>query len=189
MSLATDLPQAMPVLENPSGNAGVPLSKVAQGDAAAGKNYLGALGAKDAAGNLQFPLVNDNRELVISLESANVASLSGTAKVTGHASVEQDVVAVTLQATTEYRKIGWIVSCFRQAEFRLVHIADAEGTPVETELATILVGPGQYSNVGELSCLAFSSGGTGVQELKLVGINKEAVSDLRGTVSVEEIQS
>lgn len=189
MSLGNDLPQAQHILENVGTQAGEALHRVNEGDAAAGKNAAAILTGKDASGNLQYPRVNAQRELVISTTSADKACLNASAKVTGHKTVEQTILTIVLQQNLEYKKIGWIASCFRDSEFRIIHIADAAGTPVETELATILVAAGAVTNSGELECLDFTSGGVGVQELALVGINKDAVSDLRGTLSVLEEQA
>lgn len=187
MSLTTDKVQAFPTLEDGSDQSGKPLSFKQEGDAAAGGNYAGMLTGKDPSGNLQFLKINANNELVVDTESAEVACLTGTAKVTGGTS-EQTILTITLQATTEYKKIGWIVSNFRQSEFRIAAVDDAAGSPVETELATILVGPGDYTDSGEIECLSFTSGSTGVQELQLLGTNKDVASDLRGTLAVSEIQ-
>lgn len=189
MSLGTDLPAAHHTLENVGTKAGESLHRVNEGDAAAGKNAAAMLTAKDAAGNLQYPRVNAQNELVVSTTSADKACLNASGKVGGNNSVEQTVLTIVLQASLEYKKIGWIVSCFREAEFRILHIADSGGTPVETELATILVGAGNITDSGELECLDFTSGAVGVQELKLVAVNKNGVSDLRGTISALEEQA
>lgn len=187
MSLTTDKPQAIPVLEDPADQAGKPLAKVLEGDAAASKNAAPMLVGKDPSGNLQYIALNSNREVIVDTESAEVACLTGTAKVTGGTS-EQKVLGITLQASTEYKKIGWALSNFRQTEYRIVAVSDVGVTDVETELATILVGPGDYNDSSELECLTFTSGATGVQELQLVGTNKDVASDLRGTLSVQEVQ-
>lgn len=189
MTLANDLPQAMHTLEDVGTQGGLPLHKVLEGDAAAGKNALAALTSKDAAGNLQYPRVNAQRELVVSTTSADNACLNASGKVSGNKVTEQVVLTIVLQNSLEYKKIGWIVSNFRQSEYRIVHIDDVGVTDVETELGTILVGPGDITDSGELECLNFTSGAGGVQELRLVGLNKDAISDLRGTLTVLEQQA
>ena len=189
MSLATDNPQAFPVLEDPTTKTGVALAKVLEDDAAAGKNALPALVGKDPAGNLRYLKPNTAGELVVDTDSEEVACLSGSAKVSGNNTTEQDVISITLQNSVEYKKIGWIVSCFRQAEYRIVHIDDEGGVgEAENELATMLVGPGDYTDSGELDCLNFTSGATGDQVIKIVGLNKDAASDLRATLSLLEMQ-
>jgi len=187
MSLTTDIVQAFPILEDPTGNIGKPWSFKEEGDPAAGGNYGGVLAGKDPSGNLQFLSLNSSNELIVNSESANIACLTGTAKVSGGTS-EQAVLAITLQASKEYRRIGWIFSNFRQTEYRIISVEDVGVTDVETELATMLVGPGDYTDSGELDCLTFTSGSTGVLELQVVATNKDAASDLRGTLSVLEVQ-
>lgn len=188
MSLATDKPQATPILEDASDNTGKPLSYKAEGSAAAsgGTNYAAMMVGKDGSGNLQFISLNANREVVVSTESANLACLNGSAKVVG-GTTEQTVFDINLVAGREYREIGWIVSNFRQSEYRILHVDDPGGTPVEEELATILVGPGDYTDSGELHCLNFTAGAT-TPVLRLVGTNKDVASDLRGTLSTQEVQ-
>lgn len=187
MSLTTDKIQAFPILEDPSDNSGKPLSFKQEGDAAAGGNYAGMLTAKDGSGNLQFLNVNASGELIVNIEADDVSCLTATGKVTGGTS-EQAICQITLQATTGYKGVGWTVSNFRQTEYRIIAVDDVGVTDVETELATILVGPGDYTDSAELDCLSFTSGSTGTQELQLVGTNKDVASDLRGTLTVKEIQ-
>lgn len=189
MSLATDKPQAMPTLENPGDQAGVPLAKVLEGDLSTGKNASAALVAKDAAGNLQYIKVNTNNEIIVDIDSAEVACLTETGKVAGSNVAEQAVMDIVLQNSLEYKELGWIVSNFRQTEYRIVWIDDeGGGGEAETELATILVGPGGYTDSNELECLSFTTGAIGNQVLRVYGLNKDAASDLRATVSIKEVQ-
>lgn len=189
MTLTNDKPQAVPILEEPSDLSGVALNKVFEGDPAAGKKALAALISKDAAGNLQYPVVNQNNELVVSTESGDIACLSDSGNVTGSNSTEQTVVSITLQNDYTYRKLGWSVSNFRQTEYRIVWVDDVGGGgETETELNTILVGPSDYNDSADIDCLSFTAGATGVQELRLYGLNKDAASQLRGMISVEEVQ-
>lgn len=185
MSLTTDKIQAMPMLEQTSDNAGVPLHRVLQGDALAAKNALAALIAKDAAGNLRYPKVNANDELIVDTDSNEFAYLHDTGKVTGHASVEQIVLEIALVAGREYRHLNWIVSNFRNTEYRIVHVDDPSGTPVIVELATVLVGPGDLTDSGEIET-AFIAPST-APVLRIMGINKDVASDLRATLSVLEV--
>jgi phage gp45-like len=188
MTLATDKPQAMPVTEDPTSQEGKPLHHAIEGDSAAThQNSAPILVGKDPSGNLQYLSLNSNNEVIVDSDSAEVACLSDTGKVTGNNSTEQLVVSITLQASTEYKEIGYIVSNFRQSEYRIIAVDDVGVTDVETELATILVGPGDYTDSATLDCLTFTSGSTGVQELQIVGLNKDAASDLRATISAKEI--
>lgn len=66
-----DVRTSFVTLEDVTSGAGVPLHRALEGQAAAGKNAHGALTYKDASGNLQYALVNANREVVVSLESGD----------------------------------------------------------------------------------------------------------------------
>jgi hypothetical protein len=187
MTLATDYPQAFHILEDidDANKVSAPLSQAVEGDTITGRNFHGALVAKDASDNLQFMKVNAQNELIVDTESAEVACVTGSAKVTGGTS-EQTIVDVSLVAGRTYRQVSWIVACIRQAEFRIVHVDDPAGTPTETELGTLLVGPGDYTDSGEDSCMEFTAGATS-PVLRLVGTNKDVASDLRGKLSALEI--
>lgn len=95
MSLTTDKIQAFPILEDPADNSGKPLSFKQEGDVAAGGNYAGILTGKDPSGNLQFLKLNAQNEVVVDVDSAELACLTGTAKVTGGTS-EQAILQITL---------------------------------------------------------------------------------------------
>lgn len=188
MSLATDKVQAFPILERLSDNVGLPVHEGIEGETITGKSAMPGLVAKDGSGNFKYLEINAAGELKVNSEAVDIACLSGTAKVAGGTS-EQTVLDITLQASTEYRDIAWIVSNFRQAEYRVVTIDDEGVGDIETELFTLLVGPGDYtdSNSG-MKCLSFTSGSTGVQVLRVYGTNKDVASDLRATISVSEVQ-
>jgi hypothetical protein len=188
MTLASDYVQAFPILEDidDANKVGVPLSQAVEGDPIAGRDFAGMLTAKDASDNLRFPKVNSQNELIVDTDSGEMACVTGNAKVTGGTS-EQTIVDVTLVAGRTYRQISWIVACIRQAEFRIVHVDDPAGTPAETELGTLLVGPGDYTDSGEDSCLEFTAGATD-PVLRVVGTNKDVASDLRAKISALEVQ-
>ena len=189
MSLTNDAQPAFPITQDLTTKEGIVLTSAVENDAAAGRQSVGILTGKDPSGNLRYLKVNSSGELVVITESEELACLSAAAKVGGHTTTEQEVLSITLQASTVYKKIGWLVSCFRQAEFRICHIDDEGGVgETENELATLLVGAGDFTDSGELECLNFTSGAVGTQSLKVYGLNKDAVSDLRATLSVLEVQ-
>lgn len=185
MSLGTDKVQAFPILENTSDNSGVPLHKALQGETIVGKNALAGLVARNVADQFRYLKVNSDDELIVDTESDEVAYLTGTAKVVG-GTTEQIVLDIDLVPGREYRQIGWIVSNLRDTEYRILHVDDPTGTPVEVELATLLVGPGDFTDSGELEGLTFTAPATD-PVLRLVGTNKDVASALRGTLSVKEV--
>ena len=178
-----DLRTSFPVLEDSSTQAGLPLHKVLAGDAAAAKNALAALVFKDPSGNLQYARVNSDNEVIVSTQSDEVACLNARGSVGGSASFVA-VATITLGLDLKYNKIGWIVACFRDAEFEIIW----NDNGVETILASILVGSGDINDSGELDCLEFMSGLIGTQELKIKAKNFNALSDFRATLSVLETQ-
>lgn len=175
---------SFPVLEDSGTQAGLPLHKVLQGDALAAKNALAALGFKNAGGNLRYPLVDAADHLIVTTENGDEACLSNRAEVTAGSATLVDVASIALITATEYKNIGYVVSCFRDALYQLIW--DDDGT--ETILADIEVGSGQYTSSEKLECLSFTSGATGTQTLKFVAKNLNALSALRATLTVSEIQ-
>ena len=175
---------SFPVLEDSGTQAGLPLHKVLQGDALAAKNALAALGFKNAGGNLRYPLVDAADHLIVTTENGDEACLSDRAEFAAGSATNVNISSITLLASTEYKDIGYIVSCFRDALYQLVWVDDV----TETILADIEVGSGQYTSSGQLACLSFTSGAVGTQTLKFVAKNLNALSALRSTLTVSEVQ-
>lgn len=176
------------ILDDGTG-AGVAINKVLEGDASAAKNAVPALIAKDGSGNLKYPLVNDDGELVISLENGDVACLSDSGTNAGNTAY-QDLATITAQLNKVYRNFQALASCFRDSVFQLVHIDDVGGTPTETILIDgFRVGSGDHNAPVDLKCLTFdTTGGTGVQNFVLRGKNLTATSTMDAALSVEEVQ-
>ena len=179
-----DVRTSFPILEVSGTEAGVPLHKVLEGDASASKNALAALAFKDIAGNLRYPKVNANDELVISTEATDVACLTDRAENAAGSATDVDLATITLLTDHEYKEIGFVVSCARDALFQVVQIDDA----TTTVLADVIVGAGAYSVAQEIKCLSFTSGSTGTQTLKIRAKNLNALSALRATLTVTEVQ-
>lgn len=183
-----NLRPSFPVLEDFSTQAGLPLHKVLEGDAAAAKNALASLIAKDPSGNLIYLRANASGELIINNQSGEVACLTASGSVGGSATFV-NVATITLTNDLVYKKLGYSVSCFRDAEFRIVQVDDVGGTPVETIHAYILAGAGDFTDSNEMECVEFTAGSTGVVELQLRGMNINALSDLKGMISILELQA
>lgn len=175
-------------LEDASTKVGLTLTKVAEGDASAGKNYLGALTAKDISGNLRFPLVDAQNRLSVVTDSGNEACLSSKGELAAGSATLVDVTGspITLVPDLVYEEIGFIFSCRQDALFQIVQTDDV----TDTVLAEIVIGAGQYTVAGQLHCLSFTAGSTGTQELKVVAKNFDALplSSLRATLTVSEIE-
>lgn len=178
-------------LENLSNDESEALAKVLEGDASASKNAQAALVFKNAAGDLRYPKVNAQDEIITSEESADIAHLDAAANVAGSDTLK-DVVVITLQNDKTYKELEFAVAAFRDTDFRVVHVDDVGGVPTTNVLTgNIKTGSGKPNEVVRLKSLRFTSGGTGVQELRIEGINLQSGSgivEMSGTLAVVEIQ-
>lgn len=177
---------SFPVLEDPSTQAGLPWHKVAQGDALAGKNAAPTIVARNAAGNLRYLLVDSTDRLVVAPSTGDVAYLSERGELAAGSATFADVTGavLTLVADLVYKEVGVLVSCTRDAHFQIVQ--DDDGT--ETILADVMLEAGESTFGLVIPNLTFTAGSTGTQELKVVAKNMNALSALRATISVTEVQ-
>lgn len=175
-----------PVLEDASTQAGLPLHKVSEGAAVSGKNALAAMSFKDPSGNFIYPITDADGKVVVTSQADNIAHLSAKGELAAGAGTFTLVTGctITLVAESEYRNVGFIVSCFRDAHFQIVQVDDA----TETVLAEVLCGPGCLTVSEQLEGLNFIAGATGTQELKVMAKNMNALSSLRATLVVAEVQ-
>lgn len=172
-----DVRPSYPNLEDGS-NVGAALAKALAGDTSTAKNAQGALVAIDGASQFQYLKVNGSGELVVSSGGVDVANLSDAQEHVGSATFV-DVAVVTLNTDHVYQNIGFVTQCFRDSLFKIVWNDD--GTP--TVLAYL---PNNDSDV--VPNLSFTSGSTGTQELKIQALNQNVLSELRGTLTVDEVQ-
>lgn len=181
-----EIRESFPVLEDASTQAGLPIHKVLQGDALAAKNAVPVLGFKDAAGNLRYPKVDAQDRVLTNSDVGDEACLFERGELVAGSAVFATVTGalITLQADLQYHTVGFIVSCRRSAHFQIVQVDDV----TETILADIILEGGQSTTSEELHCVSFTAGSTGTQELKMVGKNFEALSALRATLAVTEVQ-
>jgi hypothetical protein len=183
-----DVRPSFVTLEDVSTGAGLPLHKALQGDTSVGKNSHPALVATDSGDLLRYLKVNANRELVVSLESADLACLTAEGGVVGSQSF-QDLATITLANSAVYKQLAFMGSCFRDAVYEVVWVDDVGGTDTETILATFRTDAGNTTHSDEFECAEFTSGGTGVQELRIRGKQLQNVpSDIDGMIAVKEVQ-
>lgn len=172
------------ILEDSATQAGVPLHKIAEGNAVSGKNALPAMVAKDPSGNFVYLKSNAAGQLLIDQQAQVICKKAQGELAAGSATIaDVTSAAITLTADKSYQNVGFIVSCRRDALFQIVQVNDA----TETILGEIVVGSGAYTISSQLHCLSFTSGSTGTQSLKIVAKNFEALSSLRASITVEEI--
>lgn len=188
----SDRRESFPTLEDiDNSDNGVALSQAVEGDTDVGRNFMGSLVAKRADNTLQFIRVNDNNEVVVDTESAEIAELTGTAKQTD-VTTETLIASITLQANTVYKGLEVLLSCFRDCVARVVAVDDVGVTDVETELISGLrVGPGMPTFAESFESLGnFTSGSTGVQQLQILAtvLNPASGSDVDASLGILEIQ-
>lgn len=180
-----DLRASYPSLEDAVTGAGLALHKVLQGDALAAKNASAALIAKNVGGQLRYPIVNAQDELIVSTQGGSLANLSDNGNVAGNASTYQTIVTIPLQAAFSYKNLKALVHCYRDARFKVV--LDDNGTPVILAQG-MSVTAGDSSDNLDWEGFSFDSGATGTQNLLLQGLNQNSVSDLGGTLAIDEVQ-
>ena len=188
--MATEKRESFPTTEDAADGSGVPLSSKTEGDPSAsdGTNYHGALVGKDPSGNLQFIALNDNREVIVDNDSAEVACVSAEGEIEDGSGTLAALATITLQASKVYRDLEVWVSCFRDTKYIVEAVDDAGVTDVITQLGIIRTGSGQYTFHGKLDCRQFTSGSTGVQELRIRALNSNALSDISGSIAAIEEQ-
>jgi len=169
--------EVFPVLENASGQ-GAALSQSQAGDAAAGKKGLTAFAFKDSANNLVLPTLSADGKVPVTMDAGGVCLQAFAKNATGSLT-EVPLATIPLVAGESYSQIAMVVSSTRTSVFRLVQVNDS----VETELAVVIVGAGQFTADFYQPCLEIAAGLTGTQELKVFGINLDKASQLSATIS------
>lgn len=175
-----DTKEIFNILEDASNNGTAP-SAVAEGDAAAGKTAVDVLVCKDASGNLQHIPLNASSQVPVSFDAGTVQAPQ-TAVVTVTAlDTDTDVVTATLSTSSSY-KVNWFeASNNRPSRWELVQNDNAS----ETTLANGWTNSGDYKWNSEGSCIQFTTGATGTQELIIRGQQDSGgFSDMRGNLVI-----
>lgn len=157
-----------------------------EGDAVSAVGAQPALVAKDPSGNFDYLNINADGELVIS-NQPNGTVKNGNGTVAGVVGTLTEVLAISLTSSKVYENLDFIVSATFTTLWKFFNVDDADGTPVETEIAQCITGPGQFSLPAQLENLTFTAGSTGNQELVIKG--KQLIgkaTDLHATVSIFE---
>lgn len=176
-----NLRESFPTLEDVSTNAGVPLGARVEGDASAAIQGSIGFAFKDINGDVVLPQLNAQGQVPVTMEQVG-NNLYARGQNAGSAT-EQLLATITLQNSKTYEDIFMQVSSFRDTEFRLTWNDNGS----ESELAAALTGPGSLTYGAKLEGVEFTSGATGVQQLKVYGQNQNATSTMKATISVKEI--
>ena len=184
--------EVFPILDNQSGEGSVP-GEFNEGDNYAGAtngNGLVAFAYKDSSGAVVLPSLNDEGAVVVSFDAGTTLRANGELAA-GSLSIV-DITGATLALTLgdKYSKANALVSCRRAALLQIVHEDDVGGVPTETVLLEGIVGPGQFTiPLALLIDLLDTTGGTGVQALKVKGKNFTKLSSMRAAISCNELPS
>lgn len=179
-----DLREAFGTLEDAATGAGEALISRIEGEAAAGQNGSIGFAFKDNSGNVILPTLTADGRLPVSQNAAGTC-LSGNDKVVGSAT-EVQVLEISLAAGETYKELDITVSCFRDAIFRIAHVNDPAGTPTETDLGEVLVGPGSFTQHLNHKCMEFVAGATD-PVLRIYGQNLNSLSDMRAIASLLQV--
>lgn len=183
----TDVRTSFVTLEDSSSQAGLPLHKVAEGDAIAAKNYHGAMVAKSGSNFALLKLNPSTGALLVDgtgVIVAKMSSPSGELAAGSLALADVTNASIVLAVNKVYENIGIIVACRRDALWQIVWKNDV----TDIILAQFITGPGQYNTAEVLGDTIFTTGATGTQTLRIVAKNFEVASSLRATVTVQEHQ-
>ena len=157
--------------------------------AASGKKGSVAFSFKDSSGNVILPQLTAAGKVPVDIGAAAGTPKKHWAANNGGSLTMVDLATLPSVTTGKtYNNIFAQVACQNEAEFELVYINDAGGTPVETIICTFMTGPGMYSDdIDPRTEMQISTvGGTGTQEIKIRGKNLHKVSRLVGTLSAIE---
>jgi hypothetical protein len=176
-----DLRTSFPILEDSGTQAGTPIHKALEGDVIAAKNAHGAFIAKRVSdGTFRYLNMDDAGNLLTTQDGGGTPL---TDRGTASGSLTNVTVAeITLTELAVYKGLSWVVSCFRDAIFEIVHIDDPAGAPIETILADVLAGAGDFTDSGSLKEHTFTAGAID-PVLRLRAKNQNALSDFRGTIT------
>ena len=179
-----DVRESFPTLEGSSGE-GLPLAKVAEGDAIGG-NALTALVAKDNSGNLAYLQQDASGAIFVTTDGAGTCKSATTETPVGGSGSKTQVAEIALTVSKIHRKLEWSVANFRDTIYTIEVIDDPAGTPAIVKTHTVLVGPGSFNSNGKLDCFEFDTTGLTDPVLRLSGQNLNSVSDFRGTIAITE---
>ena len=183
----SDLNPLFATLEDVAGN-GVALTQKVVGDDTTGNGAM-VFAFQDDQGNVVLPQLTADGRIPTAAEATGTCLSESGALAAGSTGAFATVTGaeLTLTLEKEYSAISLIFAATVPTVGQIVAVDDASGTPVETVLGEVIVGPGQYTIDLELKCLIHSTvGGTGDQKLIVKGQNLTTASCIRATIAALE---
>lgn len=177
-----DLRESFPILEDiDNNNEGAAPSSAEVGQTPTGRTGMMALAFRDSTGNYVLPQLDAEGRLPVTQEGAGIP-LKAKGELAAGSATLADVTgaSLTLVATKNYTKIAATVLCTIESLFQVIQSDNA----VETVIAEILIGPGQYTFTWQHQGIEALAGATGPQLLKIKGQNLgNKLSSLRANLS------
>lgn len=178
------LRESFPNLEVLSTGEGAALTLAQENDAKASQRGQVAFVAVDPSNLLQYLKVSAEGRLLVDQEAAGAPLKAHGVEAAGSLTqVDIAGASLTLTVAKIYTNISASVSCFQESIFEIVQVDDA----TTSILATILVGPGQYTFTWNQPKLEVLAGATGAQTLKVRALNLKKLSQLSASISAIEV--
>lgn len=157
---------------------------------AANQGATPVLAGKNTLGNLVYlPIESGAVKVTGTLTSgASGTSKSNSAKNETGSLTFVDLAAIpSVSVGKIYRSFGIAVACQNEALFEVVRVDDVGGANTETIIGYAMTTPGQSTVAAQFDHLIINTtGGTGIQSIKIRGRNLHKASSLYATISVVE---
>lgn len=178
--------ESFPGLEDiDASNVGKALSSAAPGLTPTARVGAMMLAFRDSAGNLVLPQLDSEGRLPVTNDASGIPLKGQGELAAGSATLVAVTGAeITLVATKNNGKIAAMVACTVESLFQII----ASDAGVETILAQLIVGPGQYTAQWNPDGLEVLAGPTGVQKLLIKGQNLVAGKVSALTANISAIQ-
>ena len=154
-------------------------------------NGIAAFSFRDNNGNATMPQLNPEGAVVVTLDAGTTFRSNGKVlKASLTKNIESAIAELTLIAEKTYNRPTFIYSCYRDIQFRVALVDDADGTPIETDIYEGVLGGAEIYEDISLEFDEFNTiGGTGTQKLIFYATPIDNPDDIFVNASVNEIAS
>jgi hypothetical protein len=184
--------ESFPILEDIETEQGAVVHKINEGDSPLNdaqdtkKNGIIGFSFKDSNGDVVLPSLTPEGAIAVLSDFGTTIRGRGQ-DVDGDDTTPMILVDLTIPIDKVFKKLSAQGSCFRDSEFEIVLIDDANGAANETILDAFLTGPGQFTTKSGLEIDEFSTTGfTAPVKLQLRAINLNKASKTMGSISCNQ---
>lgn len=152
-------------------------------------NGIPAFSFRDSSGNATMPQLNNEGALVVSNDAGTTIRTKGKV-LSGSLTkdVESLIAEITISVSKTFTRPSIVYSCFRDIQFRVALVDDADGTPVETNLYEgVLGGAEVYEDISLDFDIFDTIGGTGTQKVKFYATPLDNPDDIFVQASFNEL--